>query len=127
MSMTVTTFKETVFCSLQIEGLHNWPDCPIEEVAYLRDLHRHIFHIKAFKPVTHSDRDVEFIWLKHQIQHYIDQRYYSGQYKCCFFGAMSCEMLAKQLITAFDLSSCEVNEDGENGAIVTIETTTEMG
>lgn len=111
-----------VFCTLKVEGIHFWPDCPIEEVSYLRDPHRHLFGIKAFKTVYHDDRDVEFIWFKHQIQHYIDQTYYNGQYKCCLFGAMSCEMLAQELIEKFDLSRCEVDEDGENGAIVTVRT-----
>ena len=34
------------------------------------------------------------------------------------FNSMSCEMLANELIDEFDLYSCEVNEDGEGGAIV---------
>jgi len=32
---------------------------------------------------------------------------------------MSCEMIARELIEHFNLSRCEVSEDGENGAIVT--------
>ena len=126
-TMTTHRTETVVFCSLQVEGIHNWPDCPIDEVAYLRDPHRHLFHIKAYKEVTHSDRDVEFIWLKHQIQHFIDRTYYSVKYNCCVFGAKSCEMIAEELISKFDLQKCEVNEDGENGAIVTVTTTTEMG
>lgn len=108
-----------VFCTLQIEGTHNWPDCPYDEVDYLRVPHRHVFHIKAFKSVDHSDRDVEFIMLKHKIQHYITTRYYNKVKFLCEFGAMSCEMLALELIDQFGLTSCEVSEDGENGSIVT--------
>lgn len=114
-----------VYCSLQVEGVHRWPECPFEEVPYLRDLHRHVFHIKAYKEVTHDDRDVEFIMLKHQIQHYLLSNYASegqdGHFMddyVCIFDAMSCEMIARELIEEFGLSSCEVNEDGENGAIV---------
>jgi hypothetical protein len=36
------------------------------------------------------------------------------------FGAKSCEMIAIELINEFNLSRCEVNEDNENGAIVTV-------
>ncbi len=118
--------KTEVYCTLAIEGTHNWPDCPFDEVSYLRVSHRHMFHIKAYKEVTHSDRDVEFIMLKHQIETYMHQNYYvesasmlgvGGPYHV--FGAMSCEMIAEELINQFGLSRCEVNEDNENGAIVT--------
>ena len=109
-----------VFCTLQVEGTHCWPECPFDEVAYLRDPHRHIFHIKAYKVVTHSDRDVEFIMLKHSIQQYLRHNYYKSHLKCCVFGAMSCEMIASELVALFELSKCEVSEDHENGAIVTV-------
>lgn len=116
-----------VFCTLQIEGTHNWPSCPFDEVAYLRDPHRHVFHIKAHKPVFHDDRDVEFIMLKHKIQKFLIGKYWSGYTPreefsgtaVCEFGSMSCEMIAQELIEVFDLSRCEVSEDNENGAIVT--------
>lgn len=108
-----------VFCTLQIEGTHCWPGCPFKEVAYLRDPHRHVFFIKAYKLVTHSDRDVEFIMLKHQIAEYFQQTYFDLPTHLCIFGAKSCEMIAEELINVFDLSRCEVSEDNENGAIVT--------
>lgn len=120
-----------VFCTLKVEGTHNWPNCPFDEVAYLRDTHRHIFHIKAYKIVTHSDRDVEFIMLQHRIEAFLLTTY--GQQikhntgweicdhkRVCVFGAKSCEMIAHELIERFGLSRCEVNEDNENGAIVTV-------
>ena len=121
-------YNSVVFCTVQVEGTHNWPTCPFDEVDYLRVPHRHVFHIKAYKPVTHSDRDVEFIMLKHLIRDYLVNQYgvyarhdevtSKGYYTHCEFGAMSCEMIAEELIEKFDLSKCEVNEDNENGAIV---------
>ena len=111
--------KTEVYCTLQVEGTHNWPNCPFDEVDYLRVPHRHVFHIKAYKEVTHSDRDVEFIMLKHEIQDYLNTIYYNRISRTCLFGAMSCEMIAVELIEEFELSRCEVNEDNENGAIVT--------
>lgn len=119
--------KTEVYCTLQVEGTHNWPECPFDEVGYLRDPHRHLFHIKAYKKVNHDDRDVEFIMLKHQIEQYLHKRYYEEPTKINIhdslhkFGAMSCEMIAKELIQEFDLSRCEVSEDNENGAILTVE------
>lgn len=105
--------KAVVFCTLQFQGIHNWPGCPFDEVKYLRDPHRHMFHIKAFKAVEHNDRDVEFIMLKNAMTKFIADLYPNG-----IMGATSCEMLAELLVNKFDLTQCEVNEDGENGAIV---------
>jgi len=105
---------------MQIEGTHNWPDCPFDEVDYLKVPHRHIFHIKAYKEVFHDDRDVEFIMFKHQIISHIRTRYFDVPKQLCVFGAMSCEMLAAELCDQFDLTRCEVSEDNENGGIVTV-------
>ena len=113
--------KMEVFCTLKIEGVHAWYSCPIEEVSYLKSDHRHIFGIKAYKKVNHQDRDTEFIKLKHSIQEYLN-KYYNKEKRLCYFGAMSCEMLAVELIKEFNLTKCEVNEDEENGSIVTVET-----
>ena len=72
---TTAIKSSVVFCSLAVDGIHRWEDCPIEEVKVLRDDHRHMFHIRAYMPVTHSDRDVEFIVQKHKILDYLKKRY----------------------------------------------------
>lgn len=112
-----------VYCFLQIEGIHCWPECPHEEVAYLRTPHRHMFHIKATISTTHDDRDVEFIILRKKIEEYLIKNFRpeNSDLKLCYFGSLSCEMLARELVEQFDLIRCEVSEDGENGAIVTNE------
>lgn len=115
--------KTTVFCTLQFQGIHNWPTCPIEEVKYLRDKHRHVFHVRAVKAVYHDDRDVEFIQLKHKIQQYIHTTYHDPSNPGLLeydIGSTSCEQLAYQILMEFQLESCEVNEDGENGATVSL-------
>lgn len=119
--LVTKVWRTEVFCSLEFDGTHFWKDCPIDEVLYLRDNHRHMFQVKAYKGVYHDDRDVEFIQLKHQIQDYISNKYWSGINRTHILGGMSCEMLASELINEFDLNKCEVNEDGENGAIVYVE------
>ena len=116
----IPTIRTQVYCTVLAEGLHSWPNCPFDEVDYLRDEHRHVFHIKAYTDVNHDDRDVEFIMLKHQIEEYLNHHFYNHERKCLVFGAMSCEMIARKLITEFNLSMCEVNEDGENGAVLTV-------
>lgn len=108
--------KIEIVVSLQIEGLHNWPECPIPEVEFLKDLHRHVFHIRAKKLVSHNDRDVEIIMLKRDILQYFAACHGTP----CNFGRMSCEDIAEQLMITFSLSSCRVLEDNENGAELTI-------
>lgn len=104
--------KTTVFFTLQFEGFHCWAKCPIEEVSFLRDRHRHMFHVRGEKQVFHDDRDVEFIMLKNEVAAYLAQLYPKGE-----MGSTSCEMVAEHLLEVFDLVSCEVSEDGENGAV----------
>ena len=120
MPKTVRITTE-VYCTVLLEGVHFWADCPFDEVSYLRYPHRHVFHVKAFKKVSHDDRDVEFILLKHKITSYFYDKYYNSTSRLFDFGPMSCEMIAKEIISKFDLSKCEVSEDGENGAIVSVE------
>lgn len=107
-----------VITRLSIEGIHRWKACPIEEVSYLRNYHRHIFNIIATSAVRHDDRDIEFIEQSHRMKNYLKKKYFSTAHQCLFFGDMSCEMIAKELTEEFNLLSCEVNEDGEGGAIV---------
>ncbi len=111
--MFAPKFQIEIFCTLQFSATHCWPACPFDEVAFLRDPHRHIFHIKAYQKVSHSDRDVEFIILKNAILRYLNNSYPTGE-----FGSKSCEMLAQELILEFNLSQCEVSEDNENGSLV---------
>ena len=67
------------------------------------------------------DFDTEFIELKHKIQNYLKDVYWDAHHQLHFFGPKSCEMIAEELIELYDLSKCEVNEDGENGCIITME------
>lgn len=109
-----------VYCTLQFEAIHCWATCPLPEVDFLRVPHRHMFHVKAVVDVSHDDRDVEFILLKRQITDYIAEKYPLNSQGYRDIGTTSCEMLAFDLINKFNLSSCEVNEDGENGAILKV-------
>lgn len=117
--------KKTIFCSFQIEGIHNWKDIPntpdLSDVQYLIHPHRHIFNIKCFKLIDHNNRDIEFIHFKHTILKYFRDEYYDEKLSSHIFNSRSCEMIAEDLIKAFDLCRCEVDEDGENGSVVEVE------
>lgn len=115
--------KYSVIVQTSVEGLHNWPlaSTIFPEVGFLSDIHRHIFHIKACLPVTHTDRDVEFIMFKRELTEYLNETYYSEVRKCLFFGPESCEMIATKILQKFNCTWVEVFEDAENGARVEID------
>lgn len=103
-----------VVVKLQVEGFHSWPDCDLKEVDFLKNRHRHIFHVTCKKIVSHENRDIEIILLKRKMQKALHENYGTP----CEFGAKSCEMIASWFCRIFELYSCEVLEDGENGAEV---------
>ena len=112
--------KTNIVVNLQIEGLHQWPLAGTipgtEEVEFLKDLHRHMWHITLKKQVTHSDRDVEFIIFKRDVQEYLYKTYYDSNLRTHNFGSKSCEMISHELLSEFDCNYVSVFEDGENGA-----------
>lgn len=101
-----------VVVRFQFEAIHSWPECPHDDVAFLRAPHRHMFHVEAKMHVNHNDRDVEFIMLKREMENYV-QTVFAGD-----IGRKSCEDIAEELVEWFELHSCSVFEDGENGAEV---------
>lgn len=101
-----------VFATTRFEGFHHWPDAP-DEVAFLRVLHRHVFHVRAEVPVRHDDRDVEFILLGRRVSAEIEAVRSTQD-----VARWSCERWAMELVDRLGLSACEVSEDGENGARV---------
>ena len=103
-----------IWITTSFVGYHRWEDAP-NEVAFLRNWHRHVFHVKLAVEVYHGDREQEFFLLKSRVNQYI-QKHLSGQHF-----SSSCEGIADDLLTAFGARWVEVSEDGENGAIVSDE------
>jgi hypothetical protein len=103
----------SIVVTLQVTGFHCWPAAPLV-YGYLRDRHRHTFHIRAEKCVSHSDRNIEFNDFKERLRLWLLARFGDP----CEFSSRSCEELALLLCKEFDLCACEVFEDGENGARV---------
>ncbi len=113
------TFHESrdIWITFALHGIHRYPDAP-EEVAYLRDPHRHLFKFKVTISVFHDDREVEF----HMLQNWCKGLYGSGVLSMDY---KSCEMLARELLLKLFEKygparsyEVEVSEDGECGAVV---------
>ena len=100
-----------IIVNLEYEAIHQWKNCDIPEVSFLKHPHRHIFKIQCKKEVKHTDRDIEIIMLKRKILKYLDK--FNND-----FSTMSCEDIAGLLLYEFELNYCMVLEDGENGAEV---------
>ena len=102
--------KRCIVIKTQFEAIHCWPECPIEEVSFLKYPHRHIFHVKVKWKVIHNDRELEFILMKRKV----DQFFFGWGGED--LGKMSCEDIAedlhKEFPSAFFISIFEDNENG---------------
>ena len=67
--------KNIIEVNLQVEGIHRWKDCNIFDVDYLKEYHRHIFHITANKEVRHNERDIEIIQFKRSILSFLSFKF----------------------------------------------------
>lgn len=114
--MTTNIYVKTRFVAL-----HRWKDAP-EDIAFLRDYHRHEFHVKVTLLVTHAERQVEFYQFKRELDGYIQRNFAPMRTEFIRFD-YSCETLAQMIlcwcvVNNFPALSVDVNEDGDNGAIV---------
>lgn len=108
--------KTNIIVTLQVEGQHRWENCPIPEMAFLKDYHRHLFCFKIEKGIENLDREIEIIKFKREVSDYIRSEFYDSVLGMCNFGNMSCEQIGKLLLEVFHLYSIEVLEDHENGS-----------
>jgi hypothetical protein len=113
-----------VWVTNQFEALHCWPEAP-EEVAFLRNPHRHIFHVKVTVQ-TAKDREVEFFMLQSEVYNSILNLDKWGNTDSnqlgIYYIPLSCEKIAESIYKylqkiGYYVLEVEVNEDNENGAI----------
>lgn len=106
----------SIWVTFSFEGFHAFPVAP-SDVAYLRDVHRHLFKVRVEIEVRHDEREIEF----HQFLRYCRYPYRAGSTEC---NNQSCETLARELGTYIQQAypgrelAVEVSEDGECGSIV---------
>jgi len=100
----------------RVEGRHHWPEAPIER-AYLRYMHRHMFHVEVTITVGHQEREVEY----HDLLTFCKKNFPGGD-----LGSRSCETMAVELLEKICKEYPDrtyvvsVFEDGENGATVSL-------
>ena len=102
----------TIIVNTSFEGFHRYENAP-EEVSFLRDVHRHIFHVNVEIEVFHDDRELEFILVKRRLDQFIKNHDSSLNSSCEQIGKMICEYLTKTYGERKII--CTVMEDNENG------------
>jgi len=108
--------KSTVIIQFEIAGFHHYPNAP-QQVQFLSNDHRHTFKIKAGYSVEDLNREKEIFIERDYITEYLTETYGSP----CQFGAMSCEMIAAEILEyAIEdgMIWCEVWEENTGGARV---------
>lgn len=103
----------------QYDGFHKYEHAP-EEVAFLKNLHRHLFKWEAEIQVFHDDRELEFF----MVQALINREILPFCTQLLDLGSceQQAERILKGLINAYGTDRSYligVSEDGENGARVT--------
>lgn len=101
----------------QFTFLHKYPAAP-PQVGFLRDLHRHKFHVTVMIEQHHDHRDIEYLMFLAEVEKFI------ADYKGSWDSTLSCESIALNIGTYLienypdRASTVEVSEDGENGAVL---------
>lgn len=107
--------KKEIIVRFTIPGTHQWVNA-FPQVSFLRNIHRHIFHVAAYFEVHDNDREIEFIYKEREIKAFLLQKY--GDNGECNFGTLSCEDIAMEILVQFHANRVEVNEDGQGGAVI---------
>ena len=117
----ITNKKILIKVKTIFKATHNWENCDIEQVQFLKYPHHHEFEITVKMLIGHQDRDVEFICYQRWLDKFLQDSYPDHD-----LGSSSCEMLADKIayetINHWKVKEVEVevNEDGHYGGIVQI-------
>ena len=122
MSTTLKSYKlsKSIIVKTWFTGFHKWPKAP-DEVAFLRQLHRHVFFIECHFRVSES-RELEFFMVQARLNKCV------GLLKAELDDSpyLSCEEMAEFLANALlsdelPVFKVSVSEDGENSGVVELE------
>jgi hypothetical protein len=119
----ITRWIEVTF---QKEGIHCYPAAATDpklktggpdDVSFLANPHRHMFHFRVRASVFHNDRDLEFIQFKRWMESLYSENILELNYKSC---EMIAEDLYYEIIKQYPNRDYVISvfEDDENGAIL---------
>ena len=116
--------KQYIEIDTLFEALHHWPDCPYEDVRFLKYPHRHLIYIKV-KILTTSDRQIEFFKFKMLVDDTIDKLY--GNKRIKDLGSRSMEVIGRELLSELQKAGyntpiqVSVSEDNQVRSIIEYE------
>jgi len=87
--------KQYVEIKTDFEAIHNWPECPIKDVSFLKHPHRHKIYTTV-RISTSEDRQIEFFMLKKEVDEIIDELYTNERLK--YLGRKSMEEICLDII-----------------------------
>ena len=111
--------KTYMILNMIFEGIHRYVDAP-EEVKFLRNYHRHLFHVTIKIQLFKGDRELEFFVVQRALRPLIKLWFATHMN----YNDTSCETAAKtihyivQMQYANRAVSVQVMEDGENGILL---------
>lgn len=106
--------RQYIWIRLTVPGFHHWPGAPTY-VGFLRESHRHLFHITVWWEVGHGNRAREFFTEQAVVKQMMER--YTLMEHGYEFGPRSCEMIAEEIAEALAAAAVSVSEDGENGGL----------
>ncbi len=117
--------KTFIVVRTQFEGMHYFADAP-EPVKFLRQPHRHVFHVEVQIEVGHQDRELEFFIIQNSLNSYLRTTSYPEIHELHTTkgSPLSCEHIANYVrqflhhCVGDRIINVLVSEDGENGAWV---------
>lgn len=112
---SIKPYDDIIFASVrfQWEGFHCWKDAP-EEVPFLRNIHRHMFHFEVNVQQFGDDRDLEYFILSRKIQQWFKNQTWVVTTSCEMYAIAIKRWLEQEYPDRIVEVSCY--EDGENGA-----------
>lgn len=108
--------KRYIKVQTQFVARHKWADAP-DEVAFLRNTHRHLFKVSVKISVEHNDREIEFFIFQNFVQEFTKKSENQMIGSCEQYGEALIEYIEQKYPNRF--IEVEVSEDGENSAIIT--------
>ncbi len=119
--MKLVLCKKSIVVKAQFDGFHCWPECPYEEVSYLRNVHRHIFYVEVRLAVVHEERQLEFFMVQQYLKSILFHNFADKEFtfSCETIANIIADKMRKKYPTLYYVS---VFEDNENGAIYEIVT-----
>jgi len=100
----------------QFEGFHQWLEAP-DDVAFLRNMHRHLFYVELWIEQKHTQRDIEYITEKRNLDNVC-------QHERNLSSNQSCEDIANEIKNYYQEKYPDrkikvfIFEDNENGCLI---------